>query len=405
MPDPQLPSHFSDAIVATLEPDGLYAWLGEQLKARGLVPDASSLRMLLDVAFYASLLKEEGRPARFSIGVTPPGSVDAHRFSENAETTLTAKTLGKLSAACDWDASVLLTWPGRDGWNVWGIMLADRPLSRGTIIQTGEDHLVITARDAGSLVVRWRDEILFSYAHGEGAVAAATMIRAKDVVAMINEHLPRETAPLRVHHLTAVTRTMRAHGRGGTLLVVPENAPKEMSFSYPVRLPAEDAVRGYSPGTPFANAVYHEERTRLESAGATDDFDTKSLREHLATRAIEDTEAQGTLIGRLTGVDGIVVLNHQLVVLGFGGKMSVPDDFHSRPLIHIRPSAGTRLPRTVKEAFAGMRHISAAAACVGTPNAFAIVQSQDGALSVILNRPDGQLWVVRPLERLGTFGR
>jgi hypothetical protein len=54
---------------------------------------------------------------------------------------------------------------------------------------------------------------------------------------------------------------------------------------------------------------------------------------------------------------------------------------------------------TAGKFFSGMRHKSAASICAAARNAVALVQSQDGALSVMIAK-DGVLTVINPLAHL-----
>jgi hypothetical protein len=403
----KLPSAFAGEIVAAWSLGGRWHGLFQGLMANGEIPDAPTLGMLLDVVFYASLIKEEGRLARFSIAITRPTPIGAHSIMRKP---LTPEVLGKLSAACDWDSTLLLAWPFAetlDAWQIWGIAVNDRPQSRSSTVQSSDNHLIITARDSGSLSLRWRHEVLFSYANGRGAVADKNALHSDQITSIVAESLPPQTrTTLRMVNLSAIYRSMRAHGRGGALLVVPTIAPAEIKFSYEMA-PWPAHVLAGQPffEAPLANAVLYEEKNReWREPPPCEDPTFRSTRENLYRSSIEQTEAEAALIGRLTAIDGIVVLNHEMTVLGIGGKIPVPDDFSTTAVLHIDPRDGTRIQATVKETFHGMRHNSAAMACRKCgPGAVALVQSQDGALTVIIHRDDGALWVIRPLERLVSY--
>lgn len=209
----RLPSTFAQEIVAAWSPGGRWHALFEVLvaKDKDVIPDAPTLEALLDVVFYASLTKEEGRPARFSIAIARPNPLGSHCIDPRP---LTPEVLGKLSAACDGGSTLLLAWMAPDAWQVWGIT-----------VKRQTEYLIITARDPGSLSLQWMHEILFSYDHGRGVVADKRALSPGKIIELISDSLPPPTpTTLRMFNLQAIYRSMREHGRGGALLVVPTSA-------------------------------------------------------------------------------------------------------------------------------------------------------------------------------------
>jgi hypothetical protein len=395
-----LPSSFAPAIVQAWSEGGpLKALLGHHADQAQL--DATQLGMLLDTAFFASLKKEEGRPARFSVAICEPHRA-AHRIDGQP---FTAAALGKLSAACDWDATLLYMWRSEAEWRIWGIGVNDRPLSRSSPVESANNLLVIRVRDAGSLSLRWRHLTVFSYAHGDGTVAGSGAIPHYDIENIIAEVLPAPSPEaLQFIHLSAIYRSMRAHGRGGALLVVPQTPPETIEFSYSIEAPPpRHPAFSVSPflDARLAEAVARENRYRKGmTPRAVEDPEFRIMRDHMYRHSVENTEAECALIGRLTAIDGITVLNHAMELKGFGGKIPVRDNFGTTPLLHIDPSNGSRLSKAAKELFTGMRHNSVTMACQKSQGALGLIQSQDGPLTVVMHRDDGALWVIRPLDRL-----
>ena len=82
-----------------------------------------------------------------------------------------------------------------------------------------------------------------------------------------------------------------------------------------------------------------------------------------------------------------------MCVTGFGVKIPVPDGFGAIAVTHINALDHSTTQTTAGEFFSGMRHKSAASICVAARNALALVQSQDGALSVMILK-DGVLTVI-----------
>ena len=121
--------------------------------------------------------------------------------------------------------------------------------------------------------------------------------------------------------------------------------------------------------------------------------------EDLLRYAIDRTDAEAALIGNLTAIDGLVIIDHTMCVRGFGAKISVPNGSGAIALTHIDALDRSVTQKIAGEFFSGMRHKSAAVVCAAAGNALALAQSQDGALSVMIAK-DGALTVISPLAHL-----
>jgi hypothetical protein len=160
--------------------------------------------------------------------------------------------------------------------------------------------------------------------------------------------------------LLQLALSMRAHGHGGTLLVVPHGSDEwRESILWPVM---------YAVSPPFSAL---SELMRSVPEGRAPGAETAGFR-----AAIE-------AIGGLTAVDGATVLSDQWEVLAFGAKIgrragSVPVE----RLIVTEPIVG-RAPVAVHPAeLGGTRHLSAAQFVHEQHDALALVASQDGQFTV-----------------------
>jgi hypothetical protein len=89
-------------------------------------------------------------------------------------------------------------------------------------------------------------------------------------------------------------------------------------------------------------------------------------------------------IGELAAVDGCVVLDRTLSVVGFGTKIDVPRERAERSPIQFRNvQTGTRLPLDELETLGGTRLRSALWFCKSHPNVVAFVVSQDQDMKVL----------------------
>jgi hypothetical protein len=400
----QLPSAHASEIMASLSlRGGAWRTVGVALYNQRLALDAATLGELLDTVFFASLTTEEGRRASFSVSLIPPGGGvfhEAHEFKK-AE-PFSVEAIRKLSAACDGDGTRILVWLERGRWFIWGLAVNPSPPRRSAKIFPGDSFVVVTARDAGVLRLRLEHLVVFTYAGGAGAVARSDEWIAERVAALLPSQDPLALA---IHHLSSIYVAMRAHGRGGTLLVVPERSPVTIDFRYPARrsFPGPLIGGGTLHEGPLPHAAALEElvrRDKPESDDPEDDFSFQRKHEYAVSR----TDAAAAMIGGMTAVDGVVVMNHAMCVLGFGGKIAVPKDSGEEPLNNIDAATTESNATTIGAAFSGMRHKSAAVACKQAERgSFALVQSQDGALTVLLHTAEGELQAIRPVYRLVPF--
>ena len=160
--------------------------------------------------------------------------------------------------------------------------------------------------------------------------------------------------------LVQLATSMRAHGRGGSLLVVPSgsNAWPE-SIIHPISYPVVPAY----PGLAELMNQDMNERSRLQWQEAL-------------TRTVDS-------VAGLTAVDGATIITDQNEVLAFGAKIgiaarSVPVDriILSEPIIGNIPI----IVHPVQNG--GTRHLSAAQFVFDQRDALALIASQDGRFTI-----------------------
>jgi hypothetical protein len=154
--------------------------------------------------------------------------------------------------------------------------------------------------------------------------------------------------------------SMRAHGHGGALLLVPSDTSAwRESIVQPVR---------YSISPPFGRLadllrLPVEERGR---AGGRDGVD----------------KLIGTIAG-LTAVDGVAVINDRYEVLAFGGKLGRREGHTAvEQVLMVEPVAEDVPALVAPVQIGGTRHLSAAQFIHDQRDALALVASQDGRFTV-----------------------
>jgi hypothetical protein len=154
--------------------------------------------------------------------------------------------------------------------------------------------------------------------------------------------------------------SMRAHGRGGILLIVPAN---DSSWRESIVEPMSYAV---SP--PFVDLACLVQKTPNPD-------DPEAWTRSLAPAVAE--------IGGLTAVDGAVVLNSRLEVLGFGAKIARRRGWPGvEEVVVTEPIEGSAPAFVHPEQLGGTRHFSAAQFVHDQRDSMALVASQDGRFTV-----------------------
>src|SRR5215467_13355914 len=158
--------------------------------------------------------------------------------------------------------------------------------------------------------------------------------------------------------LVKVAIAMRAHGRGGSLLVVPQNTDVWMeSIIQPMT---------YSVIPPFPDLG-----TFLQQ-----------IEQGLETSPLTLQSAVDALAG-LTAIDGATVISDRFEPLAFGAKILTRDGVHRVDRILLtEPIEGMRDTTVDPAHLGGTRHLSAAQFAHDQRDAVALVASQDGQFTV-----------------------
>jgi hypothetical protein len=343
-------------------------------------PDAHSIAAIINATFWASFRPEEGRFPKISIAYLPPEQAGQPMVFEHP-LPLTAGVLTKLAPAVERPEIHLGVWNHGDELKVWG-----------TTRTIPSFCFVLEDIEPGLLVVKHRR------LDGFGKYANVAVLKGEQVK-VIDEKgtsLPDCPALLRAllaftaaatngpHHslniLVQLSASMRAHGHGGILLVVPSETNRwRESIAQPIMYSITPAFSALSELVRHEVAEEHEDRRPWESA----------------LRRAVDT------IGGMTAVDGATVINDQYEVLAFGAKIrrkegSLPVD----KWVITEPVVGN-LPIVVQPTeHGGTRHLSAAQFVYDQRDALALVASQDGKFTVFAWSPCEEMVHAHRVESL-----
>jgi hypothetical protein len=323
-----------------------------------LLPDTKTVAALIDAGFWASLKREEGYAPEISLAFLPPDRAE-HPMRLAVALPLGARALARLAPAVERPGIHLGVWRERGKLVVWGTTRAV-PGSCFVLEVLGPGLLVVKHRIREDSP-KFRNVAVFE---GERVKLLCESKRAADAPALLRSLLGHQTPDPSEEAdelLLRLAVSMRAHGRGGTLLVVPAGSRKwRESILRPVDYGVEP------PFTELADIM---------------DLPATEERTLALGRAVE-------AVAGLTAVDGAGVMNDRYALLAFGAKIGRPDGQPRVERVMLsEPVAGNR-PRVVAPLeLGGTRHNSAAQFAQDQRDALAMVASQDGRFTLFVWSP------------------
>lgn len=342
-----------------------------------LTPDAAIMEVLIDAAFWASLRQEEGFVPRISLAYVSPCELPSPlRFERPLP--VAPQPLTKLAPAVERPGIHLGVWdaPSR-GLEVWGATRALPPFC-----------FVIEVLAPGLLVIK------HSRGEDQGKFVNVAVLQG-DEVKVIDQRAAAEPdcpalltsllgfdSPVGVagpgNLLIELAISIREHGRGGLLLVVPSGTTGwRDSILHPITYSISPAF------TALAD---------LMQSGTPDRPERKWL------------EARGRLvdgIGGLTAVDGATLIGSQYELLAFGAKIiRRPGRPQVDAVLLTEPVEGNVAVGIEPGQLGGTRHMSAAQFAQDQRNAIALVASQDGRFTVFAWSPRERMVHAHRIETL-----
>ncbi|OFW44794.1 MAG: hypothetical protein A3J29_20010 [Acidobacteria bacterium RIFCSPLOWO2_12_FULL_67_14b] len=323
-------------------------------------PDAAAVESIIDAAFWASLRREEGRAPRVSLALLPPGRA-RHALVFADRMPLGPAMLAKVAPAVERPGIHLGVWRDGHDYYVWG-----------TTRDVPAFCLVVEVVASGLLVVKHRNEPFGKFVNV--AVLEGDQIKivdekggtaVPDCPALVSSLLGSVDRPIAAGVnavLVLMAASMRQHGRGGALLVVPHRSDR---WRESVVTPLTYAI---SP--PFS------ELADLMHGPDPDPDDLK--------RAVD-------AIAGLTAVDGATIINDRYDVLAFGAKIMRRRGSPQVEQVNVtEPVEASVAMRATPSQLGGTRHLSAAQFVHDQRDATALVASQDGRFTIFKWSPREQ---------------
>jgi hypothetical protein len=321
-------------------------------------PDADTIEAVIDAAFWASLRREEGYETRISLALlSPEDTPQPMRFAR--QLSLEAGVLTKIAPAVERAGIHLGVWHDAGELRVWGTTRALPP-----------QCFVLEVSAPGLLVIKHhRGEELGKFLNV--AVLEGDQIKVVDEKASSLPDCPGLLTSLlgfdspgswmdSVNVLVQLAVSMRGHGRGGSLLVVP---PGTETWRESVVQPVPYAV---SPAFCELGELLRE---------TPDDHRLHRWQDALK-RAVDS-------IAGLTAVDGAAVMTREHELLGFGAKIARRRGWAQIDNVTVtEPVEGGSAALVSPEQLGGTRHLSAAQFVHDQRDSIALVASQDGRFTV-----------------------
>ncbi|WP_224995714.1 putative sensor domain DACNV-containing protein [Cesiribacter sp. SM1] len=330
--------------------------LGEQISVP--LPSAAVIQQLLDVCFWASLRREEGHAPKISLAyLSPEQAVQPlllrHRLP------FTPNVLIKASPGVERAGIHLGVWQEKGQLYIWG-----------TTRNVPSLCLVLDVSAPGLLVIKHRRIDGFgkfknvAILQGDQIKIVDEEVRSTpDCPSLLNRLLGGPNALHwydSLHVLVQLAVSMRAHGRGGILLIVPHGTEQwRESIVHPLT---------YSLDPPFSalsdlvkQPAYAKEEARWQI----------------------DFRREVDAIGGLTAIDGATLMSDQYHLLAFGAKIMRAHGRESiEKLYSTEPIVGVQASIDHPSKSGGTRHLSAAQFVHDQRDCLALVASQDGRFTI-----------------------
>ena len=326
------------------------------------IPERAVIEQIVDVAFWASLRREEGRSPRISIAYLPPERASSPLIFER-RLPFTAAALTHLAPAVERPGIHLGVWPDGEHLRVWGT--TRRVPCFCFVLEVVEPGLLVVkyrrGEDAGkfrNVAVLQGDEIRIIDEDGveRGDGPSVSRLLGFD---------PDDATDEPINALVELAVSMRAHGRGGSLLVVPAGTDRWK----------ESIVRPIS----YAVAPPLVELAELMTGGA------EEMREMRWRAAFQRAVAA---VAGLTAVDGATVISDAYDVHAFGAKIGRREGYGAvEEVLVTEPVLGRGVSRVHPATLGGTRHLSAAQFTHDQRDARALVASQDGRFTIFAWSP------------------
>src|SRR6202171_5818139 len=326
-------------------------------------PSAQTIAAIIDATFWASLRREEGQSPKISLAFVPPEQAGYPLIFEQA-LPLAPNILTKLGPAVERPGIHLGVWRTNGELQVWGATRKVPDLC-----------FVLEVVEPGLLVVKHRRR------DGFGKFANVAVLKGEQVKVVDEQGASLPDCPPLLTTLLGFTSpslrddsanvllqlaaSMRAHGHGGSLLVVPAGSENwRESIVHPLLYSVDPAFSG------LRDLMRQDVSERNQNCWEG------------AVRKAVDT------VAGLTAVDGATVISVQYEVLAFGAKtVRARANSPVEQIVVTQPIVGDEAVVIHPAQNGGTRHLSAAQFVYDQRDTLALVASQDGRFTIFAWSP------------------
>jgi hypothetical protein len=327
-----------------------------------LLPDVETIEAIIDAAFWASLRREEVYTPKVSLAFVPPVLLPLPLMFERP-VPLASQPLTRLGPAVERPGIHLCVSRENGELVVWG---AARSLPRFCFV------LEVVA--PGLLILK------HSRGDGSGKFVNVAVLQGEEVkvIDQTAASAYERDSMDSVNVIMQLAVSMRDHGRGGTLLVVPSITQTwRESILHPIM---------YSVAPAFRALVNLMEEDPAERPGRRWQ---EALRRLVAG------------IAGLTAVDGATIITEHYELVAFGAKIIRPRGRQQVGNVMVtEPIEGAESIVAETGQLGGTRHLSAAQFAQDQRDSIALVASQDGRFTLFAWSPRDQMVCANRIETL-----
>ncbi|HEX7174991.1 MAG TPA: hypothetical protein VF240_06895 [Pyrinomonadaceae bacterium] len=339
-------------------------------------PDAEIIEAIIDAAFWASLRREEGYSPKISLAFLPPGRAGQSLMFQQP-LSLTPAALARLAPAVERPGIHLGVWLNGEGLHVWG---TTRTIPRFCfVLEVIEPGLLVVKYRRGQESGKFVNVVVLKGDQIKEVDEAGTSL--PDCPALVTSLLgfgSSASGEDSLNVLVQLAASMRLHGRGGSLLVVPQDTEAwRESIVWPVP---------YSVAPPYSELA---ELIRQDPAERN-----KRLWQEALIDAVE-------AVAGLTAVDGATVISDQYEILAFGAKIGRRKGYPQVEQVVLTEPVIDGVSSVVPPIqVGGTRHMSAAQFVQDQHDSVALVASQDGRFTVFAWSPCEEMVHAHRVETL-----
>ncbi len=322
------------------------------------IPELNQIEAIIDAAFWASLRREEGHSPRISLAFLSPEQA-GKPIVFGQRIALTSAMLTKLGPGFERPGVHLGVWYEGEELYVWG-----------STLQIPNCCFVLDVSEPGLVVIKHRRMDGFGkfsniavLTGDEVKIVDEESAMLPDCPSLLQSLLNFNSPNLKndsVSVLLQMAVSMRAHKKGGTLLVVPHNSEEwKSSIRQPLHYPIEPAFSGLS-------------ELMRQNPGQRD----LSNWQRTLSREVD-------IVAGLTAIDGATIMNDKYELLAFGEKITRSEgNAQVEEMVITEPIIGGEAIVVQPAHTGGTRHLSAAQFVHDQRDTIALVASQDGRFTV-----------------------